>query len=191
MTTKIEKPILFSGEMVRAILEGRKTETRRPVKRGIEIGTALRGSQIVFNAHDAKGFLVQCPYGRQGDRLWVKETWGYRSTLSISLCEGECSHRHLAYRFSEPDAMVWHWTPPLYMPRWASRITLEITGVKVERVQDTSHRDALAEGVSYDVSKSDGSPLARFQTLWDSINAKRGYGWQDNPWVWVIAFRRA
>lgn len=187
-----ERAIIFSREMTLAILAGRKTETRRPVKRGIEIGTALRGSQIFFNAHDAKGFLVQCPYGRQGDRLWVKETWGYRSTLSISLCEGECSHRHLAYRFSEPDAMVWHWTPPLYMPRWASRITLEITATLIERVQDITERGAIAEGVmpcGHDGYHTDQHRCA-FRTLWDRINQKRGFAWAINPWVWVIKFRR-
>jgi len=78
----------------------------------------------------------------------------------------------------------------IHMPRWASRITLEITEVRVERVQEISHRDALAEGVSYDVSKSDGNPCARYRQLWDKINPAADRNWKANPWVWALSLKR-
>ena len=170
-----ERPILFNGEMVRATLDGRKTQTRRAIKPqpGFQGNTPIE--------------CIHCPYGDPGDRLWVRETWAkgpqnhgwgeviYKATFGAMMkpvCEG----------FTK-------WKSPRFMPRKYSRITLEVTGVRVERLQDITHRDALAEGVSYDVSKSDGAPLKRFQVLWDSNNAKGGFGWDDNPWVWVIEFK--
>jgi hypothetical protein len=170
--TKKEHPILFSAPMVKAILEGRKTMTRRVVK-GIDGSDPLyetRGGQLVDT-------LSLCPYGQVGDRLWVKETYG--------------SHYGYVYKATDEGKCLpsGGWKSGMFMPKAASRITLEITGVKVERVQEMSQEDAMHEGVT-------GSPhptmhhVGLFMLLWDSLNAKRGYPWKGNPWVWVISFRK-
>ena len=184
-----EKPILFSGPMVRAILEGRKTQTRRAVKFPVldRNGTGCEISGCEINSCLNQG-LELCPFGHPGGRLWLRETWRkaypktsdsegvvYRADKDRSLGMDEYSDRH-------------RWKPSIFMPRWASRITLEIVSVRVERLKDISHRDALSEGVEYDVSIPEGSPLARYQNLWDSINGKK-YPWKSNPWVWVIEFK--
>ena len=167
-----ERPIIFSAEMVQAILDGRKTQTRRVMK---VPPREINGVGIVYESD-------KCPYGQPGNRLWVRETWAYWGSIETP--------EAIIYRTDGDKAGV-RWRPSIYMPRKYSRITLEVTGVRVERVQDISHRDALAEGVSYDVSQDDGAPVPRFQKLWDSINAKRGYSWDKNPWVWVVEFKEA
>jgi hypothetical protein len=194
-----ERPILFSGEMVRAILDGRKTMTRRVIKpqpRFIEssgrwewpIPTSKihKGccTSVVTASREWWEYLMpdQFPY-RPWDRLWVRETWQnnpyggivYRAGSGIVNCAGR------------------GWRPSIFMPRWASRITLEITGVRVERVRDISESDAKAEGVTPSIVGRDFDYLgyrAGFQSLWDSINSKRGYSWASNPWVWVVEFKR-
>ena len=200
-----ERPILFSGEMVRAILEGRKTQTRRVVKptQSTPKVAPLRMEPWIIDGEwqeddngapcwsgfhpdypgEAKWF--SCPYGQPGDRLWVRETWAQHF--------GE-----LRYRADEAPDGYYHgakgWKSSIFMPRAISRITLEITDVRVERVQEISEPDAEAEGITpefparaQDIS---GSDQRAFANLWDSINAKRGYGWDANPWVWVVSFRR-
>lgn len=176
-----ERPILMSAPMVRAILDGRKTQTRRIVTgRWLPIvDECLRvNGKWVFDTVD---YELTTPYGRPGDSLWVKETWQ----------EIPDDGGTIVYRATDPDWETtdeWKWRPSIFMRREYSRITLENTGVRVERLQDISHRDALAEGVDYNVSDPDGSPLCRYRKLWVSINGKGS--WAKNPLVWAISFRR-
>lgn len=184
-----EKPIIFSPEMVRAILEDRKTQTRRVIK-----------SQPPANYH-SPGFLinatwafhkpsqghiphiVKCPYGQTGDRLWVRETWAQKDRGQILT---KADYNELVKVVGLPEVPI-KWRPSIHMPRWASHITLEITEVRVEGVQQIGANDACAEGIG-DFGRS--TPQKQFALLWDSLNAKRGYGWKTNPWVWVISFKR-
>ena len=187
----MEHPILFSGEMVRAIMEGRKTQTRRVIK---PQPNDIRESPFVKSGiEDTHGYEIKRKYA-PGDRLWVRETWHQHSS-DDDFCTGE-----IHYRATE-ICVGTKWIPSIFMPRWASRITLEVVSVRVERVQDISEEDALSEGISFWKPKEmDNRPFEEnfwtnypqfaFQNLWDSINAKRGYGWDVNPWVWVIEFRK-
>ena len=197
-----ERPILFSGAMVRAILEGKKTQTRRVVKwpEGFEPETATverfqrypDGSYraIVWGSpYDDGAFSVKCKYGGPGDRLWVRETWGVHRCIEQAYQRDRCQVGVglLHYKADEGCHPVKRWRPCIHMPRWASRIALEVTGVRVERVQEISVEDALAEGML----ASDPYKLAgEYEALWNEINAKRGYGWDVNPWVWVVEFKR-
>lgn len=205
-----ERPILFSGEMVRAILDGRKTQTRRVIKpqpTGSKYWTEFEGAFYPSN-FKAIPEMMRCPYGVPGDLLWVRETW-------IPTTKGE---RVADYRAtSEGREYATPWKPSIHMPRWASRITLRVVNVRVERVQEISFDDAYAEGIATDIwdqaavarnyAKKDAwfqmwsSELpdyvdlddlyqASFRSLWDSINAARGYSWDANPWVWVVEFER-
>ena len=180
-----ERPILFSGPMVQAILGGRKTMTRRVIKFPyIEI----RDDGILASEYHEPGterpsglcHKVTCPYGPPGDRLWVRET--YFNGVGPGMEPGFYYQAdHVGQYLSCP------WKSSFFMPRHRSRITLEITAVRVERVQDIGDEDAEAEGLSW---CNAASPRDKFQCLWNSLNAKRGYGWEANPWVWVIAFKR-
>lgn len=192
-----ERPIIFSGPMVRAILAGKKTQTRRVVKlqpidilthkppwcnKATRIHNGKRCWFYLASVEPSRGGMFCCKHGEVGDRLWVRETW------QVDPC-GEWGTCYRATGHSEGCKFPSHlWRPSIHMPRWASRITLAITDVQVQRVQEISHKDALAEGVEYDVSQDHGSPLCRFQQLWDALNAKRGFSWESNPWVWVITF---
>ena len=185
-----ERPILFSVPMVRAILDGHKTQTRRVV------------SPRIY-CHE----LHRCPYGVPGDQLWVRETWDLvpqdskPSTDGSSVWDihyaagGKEKTIEMPPRFNPVLYTPQRWRPSIHMPRLASRITLEVKDVRVVRVQDISRDDCLAEGI--------GTPCRKFgyhgeycncidwfSNLWDSINAKRGFGWDVNPWVWVIEFER-
>lgn len=195
MTTR-EHPILFSGEMVRAILDGRKSQTRRVVK--------LNPAYVErWKNEPAEMWARECPYGQPGDRLWVRETFGlgqqsYNHTAWITYRAG--GERDANDRYTEVAA--WQdrnprcWYPSIHMPRWASRITLEVTGVRVERVQAITNEDAIAEGctggpgVEGYSEANPADPYEEYAILWDSLNADRGFGWNVNPWVWRIAFRR-
>lgn len=184
-----EMPILFSGAMVRAIMENRKTQTRRVVKPqphdGIVLVRAAPGwAQPYVDDASAYGPPVACPYGQPGDRLWVRETFAQWSNRN----------RVAQYRADVPEDR-WHlytWRPSIFMPRWASRITLEITDVRVECVHDISEADAQAEGMTERTRLPGVEPLyaMTFAKLWNSINAARGYSWESNPWVWAITFKR-
>ena len=207
-----EKPILFSGEMVRAILNGRKTQTRRVVvpQPVIKNGWAEWGWEIVGGQksgrprrcfwHDDTWRREQntapideyCPYGQPGDLLWVRETW----SDNIRGCPNGLTYRadHLNPKGDGPAIVKWR--PSIFMPRWASRITLRVCDVRVERLQGINEADAQQEGwyfQNHDLSKR-YDPVTMdtarqwFGGLWDSINAKRGYGWDTNPWVWVVSF---
>lgn len=173
-----KRPILFNGEMVRAILAGRKTQTRRVVK------PQPHNPGLQAWLEEVSDGFIRSPYGVPGDRLWVRETWNCIET-------GIKTQRQDWVRYRATDGEELYWKPSIFMPRWASRITLTITGVRVERVQDISSDDCRAEGLTPD---SEISLLWRenirdkYRDLWNSINAKRGYGWDTNPWVWVISF---
>ncbi|MDD5007281.1 MAG: hypothetical protein PHC68_02625 [Syntrophorhabdaceae bacterium] len=176
-TSTRERPIIFGSDMIRAIFKG-KTQTRRVIK-----------PQPKFDPPKIQE-IWNCPYGQVGERLWVRE--------AFQLDEGSDK---IWYRadFTEDDARRAFtevgdgWKPSIHMPRWASRITLEITGVRAERVQEISHEDAKAEGVPVRgcaFPKKQSIHIDSFVDVWDSLNAKRGFGWESNPWVWAIAFKR-
>ena len=183
-----ERPILFSGGMVRAILDGSKTQTRRIAKEFNEMPN-LDG--ILRRFPNQEG----CPYGTPGDRLWVRETFAQ----GVEGCPGGISYRadHFDPKGDGP-AHPMKWRPSIFMPRIASRILLEITDVRVQRLQEISEEDARAEGVTDFAGRWwDGSPVVcgkwnapseAFAALWESINGTGS--WEANPWVWVITFRR-
>lgn len=206
-----ERPILFNDTMIRALLDGRKTVTRRPVK-GDQI------PQLAYPDHDEPwvavgqhhrryGFVVYgkteeacaaklgefgaCPYGQPGDRLWVRETFAIY---------GDHKQYVIHYRANHPQHVGQKgmgYKPSIHMPRWASRILLEITGVRVERLQDITPDQAIAEGVDGEICRQhlETSPVRHqcreaeilgFAGLWNST----GGNWDDNPWVWVVEFKR-
>ena len=190
-----EKPILFSGSMVKALLDGRKTMTRRVVKPqppdrfrvGWVEGDAAFWSEKAVGDFPMWEKFVTCPYGQPGDRLWVRETWADDT-------RGDFLYR--ADPFFDGAEIAWKWKPSILMPRRASRITLEITDVRVEQLNDISESDARREGVEPIEIQPDAidereafSFTHGFIELWDSINASRGYGWDANPYVWAITFR--
>jgi hypothetical protein len=202
------KPIIFSGEMVRAILDGRKTKTRRVIKPQPDEDGLVRdlgkSSDAWFDTSERE---YKCPYGGHGDRLWVRETWRRSFSQFGQLPDGiEFKANNLLVYFDKSDRGVQaknaatekslprdgRWRPSIYMPRWASRITLEITDVRVERIQEITAKDCIQEGCPNRLVgtpiKSDKIAVRGFQLLWNSINAKRGYGWDVNPWVWVVEF---
>jgi len=197
-----ERPILMNGEMVRAVLEGRKTQTRRVVKHipmlGGPIGwcAAARAQEPgwVSIVGDYRRF---CPIGKVGDRLWVRETFidliktpilgaGVEKYKGLSVCYRADNHLDKTMEVSGK------WTPSIHMPRWVSRINLEITDIRVERVQEISAKDAVAEGVDGDIPYPGGPSYyyRNFWNLWDSIYTKRGLGWDKNPFCWVVEFKR-
>lgn len=193
-----ERPILFSSPMIRAIMSGTKTQTRRIIK-----GAPLNPESYLLGCHkgvwgihadvekDDGVFRFQCPYGVPGDRLWVRESISKPFPLDV---EARCFTGF--YRASEPERKI-QWIPSIHMPRWASRITLEVVSVRVERLQEISEADAYREGViipSHHAFASNGNPELRnearteFAALWHKIN---GPGlWDANPWVWVVEFKR-
>jgi hypothetical protein len=204
MTTEPQakaRPILFSGPMVEAILAGRKRQTRRVMKpQPANVWTEARMDRGVacFGAPWVKGIhVVRCPYGQPGDRLWVRETWrpvpatAYRASEGVAQTINPTDPDEAAvYRAGWDRSGDHYWRPSIHMPRWASRLTLEITDVRVEPLQDISRADALAEGI-HPSDQPHVPERAMFQALWDSINAGRGFAWADNPWVWVVGFRLA
>ncbi len=255
LTASKERPILFSGSMVQAILDGRKTQTRRVVKPQPPADAEGVGPNSYEGPEGPSWFWwkggtqywpatldgarpITCPYGVPGDRLWVRETF-FQPVATTQMPGGE----HESYRTGSAsdiryaaDGAEEEWVdlddrgvptygsrwrgkrPSIHMPRWASRITLEVVSVRVERVQEIDDGDAIFEGVdSRQVDLGDRvgrrwvapgvemtncmgdvatdvawymSARDAFRELWDSINAKRGYGWDANPWVWVVEFKR-
>lgn len=205
-----ERPILFSGPMVRALLDGNKTQTRRAL-RGFcppnrpeydsETGRLewFNGDEVVVG--------MRCPYGQPGDRLWVREAWRTSKVADelkpSQLVGGSCS----PIWYEAQNEVPFHPSdfgklrPSMFMPRWGSRIMLEITGVRVERLQDISDDDCLAEGIAQVVRERlpsiqqcgeydaiDVDPVAEYRALWETINGSGA--WDVNPWVWVVEFRR-
>jgi hypothetical protein len=201
VTKKIERPILFSAPMVRAILEGRKSQTRRVAHesyRNIFEASSLANGYVALNVFAGE---IHSPYGNPGDRLWVRETFyidrGYciirplprERPAGIDDCiyyraDGECCEQIPECCCGELGPTPWR--PSIHMPRWASRITLEVVGVRVERLREITEQDAISEGML----TLGPSSRERFEKFWDSINAKRGLEWGANPWVWVIEFKK-
>jgi hypothetical protein len=207
MTTK-ERPILFSGPMVRAIREGRKTQTRRIIKGLLSVGAVFSPREMVEKPGTwlYNGRVFPCPYGKPGDRLWVRETW------AVVPCVSDDGPKHKAK--GDGTGATWRadwsgnpsgfkWKPSIFMPRWASRITLEITGVRAERLQDITESDAMAEGIhkfhgdlglyGYDPKGTPcpmvgGSAVEAFFLLWESIHGDGAV--RANPFVWVVEFER-
>lgn len=205
------RPILLNGDEVRAVLDNRKTQIRRVVK------PQPTFSEGVFRAgldnSDPPGWwtwegdpelpeaampserLGKCPFGVPGDRLWVRETWfAYTGHGCIqrtcSVTQGSC---HIGYRADMKDDFDASWRQSNHMPRWASRITQEVTDVRVERVQDITIDDMEREGIRDGENGFDSGDMQfweRFRELWDSTNAKSGHGWDANDWVWAVSFKR-
>jgi hypothetical protein len=186
-----ERPILFSAPMVRAILAGTKTQTRRVVKPAHKAWIEMPVTHQL-GEWDKRPL----PYGKPGDRLWVRETW--------QAVSGNDRARHimthprpdrgwLEYAATpRADEPAYKWRPSIHMPRWASRITLEVTGVRVERLQDISEADAMAEGVHYSLLEKIQAGQDRwarhaYKKLWESIHGPGS--WDLNPWVWVVEFK--
>lgn len=238
-----ERPILFSGPMVRALLAGTKTQTRRALRVQPPVGTewmntyhhpkdAERPYWWAGAGGDLLDFSTPCPYGQPGDRLWVRETWQVaRETIDYETggeydvfewtedlgdprpylngdarfgtkaglfyaADGEDKNPGAFYNLTGFDNKTVlrpkeiNWRQSIHMPRWASRITLEVTGVRVERLQDISEKDAWAEGCEgYDDDVTGGkSGYSEFHDLWEQINGPES--WAANPWVWCVSFRR-
>jgi len=217
--------------MIRAILDGRKTQTRRIIKpQPYANGNIFDGREIIchcdalppstmlldvgsgsnlYTTSDAEGWERECPYGQPGDRLWVRETFAeaeladgtpvvtYRAGGCIAIGRKEADGPdYLLHEYAWPETPEPpRWRPAIYMPRLASRITLDVVSVRVERLQDISEADALAEGVDPQgpigyISSAQEMGLARYQyaNLWESIHGPGA--WEENPWVWVVEFRR-
>lgn len=232
-----EHMLYLTGDSVRAVLRtvNPKTQTRRVVKLphnnrlgvwepmtigGPNGGRTARGETIPEQGviwHTRTGDSLMCPYGQPGDRLWVREAWCHLSDVRTADPGGDALQRRAFYRAAYPGDTLMHddapeerikWRSSRFMPRWASRITLEIVSVRVERVQDISYEDALAEGVADyakyladEASNAIGEtteqtarrlqwPQRQYRLQWDELNVARGYGWDASPWVWVIEFRR-
>ena len=197
-----ERPILFSAPMVRAILNGTKSQTRRVFK--------AQNGGLWPRPNDLPGMrqiLRECPYGKPGDRLWVRETWAYHVQAIGSVTDKDGPWVYA----SDGDHVLQHrlcdrWRPSIHMPRAASRITLEITGVCVERLQDISEADAIAEGIERAddffgcqcwkvYGEPEGAdvvapndPIGSYRSLWEFINGTGS--WDANPWVWAVEFKR-
>lgn len=214
-----DKPIIFSGPMIRALLDGRKTQTRNILSPKSGIGPAHRVERIC-------GAWMACEYDRRwplrlphapGDRLWAREAHyltddGYgQYAVFAEDAEDVTAHFSLVNETQQRYDLSDTWAaqhlrrrPPIHMPRWASRLTLVVTDVRVQRVQEISEEDAKAEGIEYDDDRSRGNCIAwrdyldrggkcaysigSFRSLWDSLNAKRGFGWDANPWVVATTF---
>jgi len=228
-----ERPIIFSTSMVKKILSGEKTQTRRIIKPQFStVWGSGQPNEQTFELRnkqqwkDAFGCHVDistptnhwkwlwCPYGKAGDRLWVRESWAdvtcafddadeirdvaFKADNSVWNCYGQMVYLE---QLGQSGIYVNKWKPSIHMPKFASRINLEITNVRVERLQDISEADAQTEGMPkpnhYYCDEMGGWEGHRckksttfFEELWNEINAKRGFGWESNPWVWVIEFRK-
>lgn len=228
--TKVkERPIIFNADMVRAVLNGSKTQTRRPCKpqpfhtymkqiisdNGGDNRLWVDGKLKldVFNENFDKKLDLEtggCPLGKPGDRLWVREQFAEFDGVVKDARTVDDPLSCIAYQ-TEPDyeklfedSGLWKRRPSIHMPRWASRITLEITAVRVERLQDISEADALAEGVwqipgyeeigeswfTWENGTAYSTAQGAFESLWDSIYGETESRWAANPWVWVVEFER-
>lgn len=198
-----EHPILFSGPMVRAILDGRKTQTRRVVKPQLIDSVIKHRDQWLSASHvdnlPLDGTAFRCPYGSDGDRLWVRETYCVRDIYdddkpSILPSSPECACLH--YMADGPKQSFHGKTRPgIFMPRWAYRIGLEINGIRLQRLQEINEEDSLSEGVDKSRCGQEGyamDPIYSYRTgfvrAWNLINGKT-HPWSNNPWVWAITFK--
>lgn len=207
-----ERPILFKGDMVRAILNGRKTQTRRIIKGQSDEWEKLtdeediHGNEFFVVLGKEEGSLrpiltsVKCPYGHIGDRLWVRETWNTFDPW-VGVFYAADDHSYGIGDDDDADHIEPHdirWRPSIHMPRWASRILLEVTDVRVERLKDISEEDAISEGIYLFQGEGGGYKSARgeqehdtaveaYADLWERINGPGS--WDANPWVWVVSFK--
>lgn len=220
----MDRPIIFDGESVRAILAGTKTQTRRVVKPqptltpcggldfpspGLSIPQAFGGGRLPLDNCFGNGLPSRtedqcCPYGRPGDELWVRETWAVEDASKLKLPEycGGGNPDWIYYRDPVHIGTGLTWRSPIHMPRWASRITLRVTDVRVERVQEITKEGAKAEAypmprlqrTAYEARQGKETvpddERGDFRYFWDRSNANRGFGWDVNPWVWVVSFER-
>lgn len=204
-----ETPIPFIPELVRAIMHGQKTQTRRVIKPDPKVVNQIYADACILTARILGGNnqRIRCPYGRPGDRLWVRhpfwrggkgkndQVWDeftrmvrWQDGVEASLVELDLDEQGKHAMLKKKNAR--------FMPKWAARLWLEITEIGVQRVQEISEADASAEGCPGlaflpGPDGADGiAPRERFRELWDRINAERGYDWESNPWVWVVKFRR-
>ncbi|EKM6334853.1 hypothetical protein P3801_04875 [Pseudomonas aeruginosa] len=202
-----ERPILFSGPMVRAILEGRKTVTRRVMKPQPDFLGSMVDPNTPFKTLDAGLHArITCPHGQPDDRLWVREAWAADAQVDAiaprDLSQGEPIWYPADFSVRQTGCSMiskGRGRPSIHMPRWASRILLEITAVRVERLQDISEEQALAEGVRgepcdharqacSDIGCWGDTAKGAFGFLWEQLNGAGA--WQANPWVWVVEFKR-
>lgn len=188
-----DKPILFSAPMVNAILSGRKFQTRRVIKPQPPSNFRLWGKPIdnhfAWTDHPTQGekgqvINLDCPY-QVGDLLWVRETWQAWSEFDSVSADGISMEARLRLNYPA-NGNTWKakLRPSIFMPKWASRITLRVTNVRAQRLQDISEDDAAAEGIE----RHSGPYILDFARLWDSINGKRGYSWNSNSWTWTYTF---
>lgn len=214
-----ERPILFSGPMVRAILAGRKTQTRRIVNPQPEHKQVhhWKGKTVLDQEHrmwcwndlaleniwdfpgneDRRALAARCPLGVPSDRLWVRETW-FPTRVDFDELRLREYVKYAADGSYDPrrDCVGRAWRSPILMPRWASRLTLEMVSVRVERLQEISRADAAAEGMCYLAEQNapgivpSSWPEQNFAAGWDRLNGKRA-PWASNPWVWVVEFKVA
>jgi hypothetical protein len=219
-TAPKERPILFSAPMVRALLAGTKTQTRRIFKGDVQphlvVAGALCGALCAaLKPNDSRydwwvncqpehpnHISKACPYGKPGERLWVRETWcplngdhspAPRSTKLPANGRGVIPAYRADHDDPVGDAGPLEWRPSIFMPRWASRITLEVTEVRFQRLQDITEEDAKAEGVGPAPFCKAGRPTGQehvesFEDLWCEINGTDS--WASNPWVWCVSFKR-
>ena len=189
------RPIIFSAPMLRAILAGEKTQTRRVIKvpPSVHADASLRptpdGGDLYCPEYPDEGVLdLTCPYGPPGDHLWVREGWA------------PCELTGYAYRATDEDIGTWKWRSPIFMPRTASRITLQVQAVRVERVQEITEANAEAEGCRAQGGISSGpmepeewdghTAIDKFQAVWHDLYPNGPKSWETDPWVWVIEFER-
>lgn len=218
------RSVILRADEVRAVRDGRQTQIRRVIQRQPQYHCTVQvcyspepegGDKVIYDGWPcslrasrgrnlrAFGALVPirqpCPYGRPGERLWAKETWWPTTIVSSTDPTKPSGSRGAAYRERDGTYLgPMKWRPARSMPRWAARITLEVTDVRVQRVQDISPQEAVAEGMELCGLHPYVRPgmiseqywIKTFSDYWDSINAKRGYGWDANPWVWAITFRK-
>jgi len=224
-----EKPILFTAQLVNAILEDRKLETRRLITRIIskdrvsEFGPSttpgydfhFRDRYALWNDVDRDWVIKRCPYGKPGSQLWVRETWGpmrgfYDPAVAKTKPSDLSRDEEIIYRATHewgdslPVNLTADWRPSIHMPRWASRIDLKVEEIRIEPLHEIDELGALAEGCLGAKKKGTlqasngtttgefivGTAREEFRRLWDAINAKRGFGWESNPYVWVVRFSR-
>lgn len=198
-----ERPILFTPENVRRIRDGQKWQTRRMMEPqpehvwGFGVGHSDPEhfcAHVRYPGGHQPDPWVRCPHGKPGDRLWVRESlveeggqWFYRADRAPVLVDPKDETAMIAWAHHKTTS----YASAIHMPRWAARLVLEITGVRIERIQDISYDDMRAEGVRPEQEASllwRESLAERFRALWDEINGDRGFGWERNPWVWIIDF---
>lgn len=190
-----EHPILFSTSMVKAILSGQKTMTRRVIKNSLISPKFISGDWIETGNDDTRHFYLKCPYGKIDDLLWVRETFCILPEEPVRILFKEKDQRLFDLtKSNSKKPHLYQWKPSIHMFKKYARIWLKIKDIRVERLQDITEEDAMDEGITlpkfFDPQEEQPEPSLLFRGLWDSINKERGYGWDTNPWVWVIEYEK-